>query len=260
MRNLNIRGNPISDNEKSAKKVKPPFCTPLSVVISVTAWGNQIRTRIYVLTLQVRKLLLPSVNVFNAKPLDKSTKNEKHARFDTNDESFDARHNKSAEEEQSKEDRKSKKSSKRNKSEEEEEANNEDHKSKKKKSKSNPNVDQVQTEKKEEHKQKKTPGNNDDDAAEKKQKRATPKEELDAIDDAETSFAEIFARDNVSKGSGVESEKKRSSVQETGLVRVIDTQDNKKKQKKTVKNQSKSVVVELPMEVEIGLGGESKWE
>lgn len=217
--------------------------------------------RIYVLNLQVRKLLLPSLNVFNAKPLDKSSTNEKHARFDSDDETFDAHHNKSAEEEQSKEDRKSKKSSKRNKSEEEEEANNDDHKSKKKKSKSNLNVDQVQTEKKEEHKPKKTPSNNDDDdAAKKKQKRATPKEELDAIDDAETSFAEIFAREDVSKGLGDDSEKKRSSMQETGLVRVIDTQDNKKKQKKTGKNQSKSVVIKLPMEVEIGLGGESKWE
>jgi len=115
--------------------------------------------------------------------------------------------------------------------------------------------------KKEEHKEKTIPSNNDDDDdAEKKQKRATPKEELDAIDDAETSFAEIFSRENVPKGSedGIE-KKKKSSVQETGLVKVIDTKANKKK-KKSEKKQSKSVVIDLPMEVEIGLGGESKWE
>ncbi|KAL9280236.1 putative leucine-rich repeat domain superfamily [Arabidopsis thaliana] len=226
LRNLNIRGNPISDNDKSAKKV--------------------------------RTLLLPSVNVFNAQPLEKSSRNSKHIRLDTDDENFDAHHNKSAEEEQSKEDRKSKKSSKRNKSEEEE-VNNEDHKSKKKKSKSNINVDQVEIEKKEEHKEKTIPSNNDDDDdAEKKQKKAIPKEELDAIDDAETAFVEIFSRENVSKGSedGIE-KKKKSSVQETGLVKVIDTKANKKKSEK---KQSKSVVIDLPMEVEIGLGGESKWE
>lgn len=209
---------------------------------------------------QVRKLLLPSVNVFNAVSLDKSSRNEKHSRFDTDDETFDARHNKSADEEQSKQDRKSKKSSKRNKSEEEEEeASNEDHKSKKKKSKSNSNVDQVDTEKKEEHKQKKTPSNNNDAAAEKKQNRVSPKEEVDAVDDTETSFAEIFSRVDVSKGfSDSIEKKKRSRMQDTGLVKVIDTQENKKK--KNEKNQGKSVVIDLPNEIEIGLGGESKWE
>lgn len=60
-------------------------------------------------------------------------------------------------------------------------------------------------------------------------------------------------------GDGVEKKSKRSSVQETGVVRVVDTQGNKKK-KKTGNKQSKSAVVELPGEVEIGLGGESKWE
>lgn len=200
---------------------------------------------------QVRKLLPPSVNVFNAKPLEKSSKNAKHVRFDTEDVTFDSRHSKSAEEEEeeSKVDRKSKKSSKRNKSEdeEEEEADNEGSKrKKKKKSKSNPDIDQVQVEKKEE------------DAAEKKQKRASPKKLIDAIDDAETSMAEVFSRGDVAKDSedGVEKNKKRSSVQETGVVRVIDTH----KKKKTGNKQSRSAVAELPGEVEIGLGGESKWE
>lgn len=211
--------------------------------------------------LQVRKLLPPSVNVFNAKPLDKGSKNDKHTRFDADDETFDAL--KSDQSKAAKEERKSKKSSKRSKSakeEEEEEANNEeeDHKGKKMKSKSESNLDQALTEKKEEHKQKKRPGDKDGDAAEKKQKRATPKEELEALDDTETSFAEIFSRDNVSKGgSGDGNEKKRSSVKESGLVRVID---NKKKNKKTGSNQSKSVMAELPMGFEIGLGGESKWD
>lgn len=198
---------------------------------------------------QVRKLLPPSVNVFNAKPLEKSSKNAKHVRFDTEDVTFDSHHSKSAEEEESKVDRKSKKSSKRNKSEdeEEEEADNEGSKrKKKKKSKSNPDIDQVQVEKKEE------------DAAEKKQKRASPKKLIDAIDDAETSMAEVFSRGDVSKDSedGVEKNKKRSSVQETGVVRVIDTH----KKKKTGNKQSRSAVAELRGEVEIGLGGESKWE
>ncbi|KAH0860246.1 hypothetical protein HID58_088507 [Brassica napus] len=200
--------------------------------------------------LEVRKLLPPSVNVFNAKPLEKSSKNAKHVRFDTEDVTFDSHHSKSAEEEEeeSKVDRKSKKSSKRNKSEdeEEEEADNEGSKRKKKKSKSNPDIDQVQVEKKEE------------DAAEKKQKRASPKKLIDAIDDAETSMAEVFSRGDVAKDSedGVEKNKKRSSVQETGVVRVIDTH----KKKKTGNKQSRSAVAELPGEVEIGLGGESKWE
>lgn len=200
----------------------------------------------------MRKLLPPSVNVFNAKPLEKSSKNAKHVRFDTEDVTFDSRHSKSAEEEEeeSKVDKKSKKSSKRNKSEEEEEeADNEGSTSKKKKkSKRNPDIDQVQVEKKEE------------DAAEKKQKRASPKKLIDAIDDAETSMAEVFSRGDVSKDSedGVEEKKKkRSSVQETGVVRVIDTH---KKKKTGNKQQSKSAVAELPGEVEIGLGGESKWE
>lgn len=212
----------------------------------------------------MRKLLPPSVNVFNAKPLDKSSKNAKHVRFDTEDVTFDSRHSKSAEEEEeeSKVDRKSKKSSKRNKSEEEE-ADNEGSKSKKKKSKSNPDIDQIQVEKKEEDRQKRSLGNNDDAAAEKKQKKATtsPKKLLDAIDDAETSLAEVFSREDVSKdsGDGVEKKSKRSSVQETGVVRVVDTQGNKKK-KKAGNKQSKSAAVELPGEVEIGLGGESKWE
>ncbi|AES67115.1 putative leucine-rich repeat domain, L domain-containing protein [Medicago truncatula] len=242
LRNLNLQGNPVATNEKVIRKIKNA---------------------------------LPKLQVFNAKPIDKDTKNEKgHMTDDAHDFSFDHVDQNEDDHLEAADKRKSNKKRKETADASEKEAgvydkentgHNKDN-GNKKKDKLTGTVDPDTKNKSTKKKLKKDDNKPSEKAlaleenvnrTEKKKKNRKNKEqsEFDIIDDAEASFAEIFnIKDQENLNHGGEMKLQDQVPKDLKLVSSIETLPVKHKSAKMHNVESLS-----SPGTEIGMGGPSTW-
>ncbi|KAJ0083841.1 hypothetical protein Patl1_30359 [Pistacia atlantica] len=275
LRNLNLQGNPIAENDKLAKKVRNS---------------------------------LPNLHVFNARPIDKGTKNDKGDMVDEVDDSKSAAKKHKVHLAEKRDHIKEVNSKghvtgqnednqlmapsnlgtgkelkcKRNDTSDkllkkEVQHSKEDfavEKKLKKKSKENQccvkdekgdgHADMEKGSEQERNKttdkcaKKEVPVNVDSKGVEKKKKKRSKRErgELDVIDDGETSFAELFSAD-IAENPTFDGEDKM--VDETLRLKSVDGSVATSAKRKKSKNKGMAAALELSQGVEVGLGGPSTW-
>ncbi|XP_031247907.1 dynein assembly factor 1, axonemal homolog [Pistacia vera] len=278
LRNLNLQGNPIAENDKLAKKVRNS---------------------------------LPNLHVFNARPIDKGTKNDKgdmvddsksaakkhkvhlaekrdhikevnskgHVTGQNEDNQLMARINLGT----GKELKRKRNDTSDKLLKKEVQHNKEDfavENKLKKKSKENQccvkdekgdghlngsrHVDMEKGSEQERNKttdkcaKKEVPVNVDSKGVEKKKKKRSKRErgELDVIDDGETSFADLFSAD-IAENPTFDGEDKM--VDETLRLKSVDGSVATSAKRKKSKNKGMAAALELSQGVEVGLGGPSTW-
>ncbi|XP_062016507.1 protein phosphatase 1 regulatory subunit SDS22 [Rosa rugosa] len=240
LKNLNLQGNPVAEKDKLAKKIKK---------------------------------MLPNLHVFNARPIDKYTKNEKGARVDAVDEEKyrDSKHQGLGETKDSNLDNARELDMKRKRNREKANENvsdqevlvqeDEEGDSIKKKKRHQvvnedfSNLEDAADLEESKGKKLKKKGHKDDDTkVKKKLDKVKQQSELDIIDDADTPFLELFSDDKVvdAEDDGEQSKDKASHTKlSSGVVTITSS--------KAKKRSTGSTLPLLPVD-EIGVGGPSTWD
>ncbi|CAL1367289.1 unnamed protein product [Linum trigynum] len=219
LRNLNLQGNPIADKDKLLKKMKK---------------------------------LLPNLQIFNSKPIDKSknggkTDNrfEDMLHFPTKEQKESGELDNATESYPETAETEGDKKRKREKVQQGENNDNNDRDVEK-----NPLKEKGKKSKEEKLNRKEAPVE-DDTTAKKKSKVKEARKELDIIDSAETSFADFFANGAVERSEHLREDK----IVDRSLASFVTTSTKNNRNK----NRDPNLIAQLSAEVEIGLGGPSIW-
>lgn len=243
LRNLNLLGNPVADNEKSTKKVVifiQMFFSPSAVFILSPC------LKFLVSFLQIRSAL-PNLQIFNTKPVNKNSKINTLDIKPVND--FDAADDVNEKEEKAKEKKPKRHLQIEGRYDDDNGTKNDNHQSvKEKKWKRQRSEDDILN---------KEVRRTNETTSEKKVKSSKKRvsSEIDAIDNGETSFAELFdARPTDNPENGID------KVSSKTLDGVLPQGDSTMKKKKKRKKESVDPSEFVPSTMEVGMGGASTWD